>query len=621
MIIKQIMAHNFVTYESLNLQFPEKGIIGIEGRNLDKPVLDTNACGKTLILDMISYALYGEVLRKKAANVIGPFDDKMVLSVAFLMDGPSRTIIIKRERKGANELVKIKIDGKVYNGKQRKMQPIIDRLVGIEWLTFQNCILYGNSLDSNFMYVGHSKRIEILAQIAGILHLREARKLINPDLKEAEKEVEHSKGKLETIREARVRTKRSLNESQQRLKNIETEQEDAKKLLAKSLVKIKNDYDSIDSKTLEKEIVANTELINNIKKQSLIHEKEKNEILSTDPKKQLENAIKEKAQIETLQKKRVGEIEKLKKSGECPLCLSKVNELMVNQLSDQIPKLNGKIIHNETTARKLIDRVEELDKLISKSKDTIKRLIDEIAEKQLQIKNKSILISQIDSIENQQKAQKNIVAESELRLEHTQQEYDEISDQLLKEFFGNKSKRINRDVLQYWNEKFSPRGAEAELIIDLVGKLQAYANNYIHKLTDGSISIYITPHRESKSGAVKQELSINIIENGEEKDFDLYSGGQINRIEKAIRLGLMKILTSYVGFKLFDEIGKDLSTKGYEEAIKLMREIFYEQQIFLVTNDRESKKLFDHHIRVTLSGGKSKIDHSWETKNEEKEIT
>jgi hypothetical protein len=73
----------------------------------------------------------------------------------------------------------------------------------------------------------------------------------------------------------------------------------------------------------------------------------------------------------------------------------------------------------------------------------------------------------------------------------------------------------------------------------------------------------------------------------------------------------MNLSATEINFKMFDEIGKDLSVKGYEEIVKLMKEIFPRQQIFLVTNDRDTKKLFDHNLLVTLQDGQSSVKRIW----------
>lgn len=611
MIVKQILANNFVTYESLNVQFPERGIIGIEGKNLDKPVLDTNAVGKTIILDMISYALYGEILRKKAANIIGPFSPDMMLSVKFYLPKINKEFTIKRERRGPNEVVKIKMDGKISEGRPRKMQPVIDRLLGIEWLTFTNCILYGDSRDSNFVYVGHSKRIEILAQIAGILHLREARKILNPDLKEAEKILAHTDGKIEALKEQRAKAKKNLEYHEAKLDNLDNENKEFQREISKKLSEIVPAHDAIDVTNGDKRISEIDGAIKDMEYRISQYENEALQIKKAKPDKRLQELTKQKVEIQTIIKTKKEELEYLESNGECPTCYGEVDEGTKKRFMEHMPELPSDIDNKINLAKKAIARINELNETINEVEKEVRKLRGEQVDIRQKILKKKNLKQEIDKLKLEMVSWKDLREEIQNNIDNCQIECDETSEKFSRVTFLRKSQKTNRDVLKYWSDKYGPKGAEADLIRDLLNKLQAFSNNYIHKLTDGSISIYMTPEKESASGVKRSEMSIDVIENAEIKDFDLYSGGQKNRIEKAIRLGLMMILPNDVGFKLFDEIGKDLSPKGYEEIIKLMREIFHEQQIFIVTNDNESKKLFDHLMMVTLKDGKSTLDCSW----------
>jgi DNA repair exonuclease SbcCD ATPase subunit len=599
------------------VRFPERGIIGIEGKNLDKPILDTNAVGKTLIFDMISYALYGEVLRKKAANIIGPFSSDMLLSVAFYLPSLGKSMIVKRERRGPNETVKVKIDGKMYDGRPRKMQPIINRLLGIEWLTFQNCILYGDSRESNFVYVGYSKRTEILAQIANILHLREARKLISPDLRYAEKDLSHLEGQITALKEAKEKAKHNLEAQKKRLVSIETEQKEEEEKLILRRKNATDKLERIDAETLKKVIKDKNETIEERDYRKSRYREEMKEIKKIEPKKQLQEIVKEQVILGTLKKKKEEDIEKIKEVGECPTCSTELDVIDINKLQEKIHEIPKELFDKEKFLRETIARYKDLQAIIEEINEENMKLLKEINTLEQRIDETETLKTQIKSITRELESRKDLREEIETNVKIAEEDHDMLSEKFMKRVFEKKNKKADRDALKYWNEKFSPRGAEAELIMDLVKELQSFANNYSHKLTDGSISVYITPEKETAKGIKKSEITIDVIENDESKDFDLYSGGQKNRIEKAIRLGLMKILPHDIGFKLFDEIGKDLSTKGYEEVLKLMREIFDGEQIFLVTNDRESKKLFDHRMTVILEDGQSTIDCSWKSNEEE----
>jgi len=609
MIVRKIKAKNFVTYENLSLTLPTRGIIGIEGRNLDKPVLDTNAVGKTLILDMVSYALYGEVLRKKAANIIGPFGKNTLLEVMFYSPRLGGEFTISRKRTGSAETVTVNVGDKTFSGRPRNMQPKIDQIIGVEWLTFQNCILYGDSRETNFVYVADSKRKEILAQIAGILHLREARKLIGPDLKDAENSLSRIEGSVESLMNAKTTAKHRVETDRERLENFEQEQNQEVEATDKEMETIRGKLhdegplrESID-KTHEKIKALSAEIEGLGEKISHAE--------ATEPKKRLEKAIREISRTDTIREQIEGDIRKLDESGECPMCATTVDDTVIDRVRRKIPFPPESAIEEEKKARQDLKTLEDLRSKYNEKLEERSGLKDRVKSLEYKLKENEAVLQDLEHLDHKKKSLSRLREEIQKSLDKAQEDLEAVSEELVQVMFNKQGAVTNRDVLKFWNEQFSPKGAEGDLIVDLIKKLQSYSNQYIHKLTDGSISIYIEPEKETTKGTVKTEITIDVIENDEIKDFDLYSGGQRNRIEKAIRLGLMMVSGDDMRFKLFDEIGKDLSVKGYEEIVKLMREIFDGQQILLVTNDRESKKLFDHRILVMLQDGRSKVKCSW----------
>ena len=63
MIFKSIKAQNFMSFKELDLNLENRGLLLINGKNLDNPALNNNGAGKSSILEAIVYALYGRTLR------------------------------------------------------------------------------------------------------------------------------------------------------------------------------------------------------------------------------------------------------------------------------------------------------------------------------------------------------------------------------------------------------------------------------------------------------------------------------------------------------------------------------------------------------------------------------
>ena len=73
----------------------------------------------------------------------------------------------------------------------------------------------------------------------------------------------------------------------------------------------------------------------------------------------------------------------------------------------------------------------------------------------------------------------------------------------------------------------------------------------------------------------------------------------------------MGLVESSVMFKLFDEPFANLSIEGEDELVKLIKQLFQDQQIFLISHSNEVEKYYDHRIDIVMEGKQSKVTKSW----------
>lgn len=600
MICERLRGANFVTYDTFDIAFPDKGIIGIEGKNIDKPILDTNAVGKTLLLDAVYYPIFGCVLRKKRANMIGPHHRDMWIEGTYRRADGKR-VSIARHKTPSAELVTIKADGKEYKGRPTKIQHVLDRLFGMPWLTFQNCILYGDSRENNFVYAADNKRKEILSEMAMILFLREAKKLVVVDLKTKEGELQHAIGLHEGTAQRIEAAEDRVRKAQERLKSLEQEKEERVSILKRQLKEESEEWKKgIDIPERIAKCAGQEMRYTNERKEAMAALDDLNESLH---KKKYEEAKEERISTETLIEKRKADLDILREKRQCFTCLSDIDTDRISIIADELETSNFNVDqcqkeedeHREVLkqARDIREKANNLTTMISETRITI-------ADLEAKFKTQDTIKARMDTIREKIERVGDAKGQVQQVLEDATTEFRNARADRNKHLKQMNMRQTESDVLRFWSKKFGQRGIEADLVRDLVNEIGHHASRYIDRLTEGAIGIEIEQD---------DEIDINVIENGQMKDFDLYSGGQRNRIEKAIRLAMMKASQSDIRFKLFDEIGKDLSTKGYESVIVLMKDIFAEQQIFLVTNDRESKKLFDYRLLITRENGRSRIDY------------
>jgi len=614
MRLKSLVANNFVTYQHIAIDnFPDNGFIGITGWNLDNPIMGSNAVGKSLFLDMITYGWHGEVVRKKRANIIGPFSKTTMVKLVFIDPETNSTFSIKRTKsRTSGERVVFIANKKKYTGTPTKIQPIINRVLGMNWLTFKNCIIYSEDAASDhFIRVADSKRKEILSEIADILHLRVARKLVSAELKTKQNRLRFIQGKLSSAKEQKELADAELAECINRLESYKANTKANREQISADIQQRKESI--ADLKDRKGEVL---ELTTKIKKATKQLKKISSELSKADIGKTKNNyAIihSELYRVSSSISDHKANIEKIDKNGKCPICLAPATQKTKRRIEKAIKEREQRqeaLRKKEESLKKKIVEIEDKQAAQSILVKTIDKLNYSKLKIQQELNEISRIKAEIKALEEKQTGMRSlrqayrkakVAAEKKARITHAR---------FMTLFFQEKSLAKKIVALEYWQEKYGPKGIEATFIRDLVLMLEEEANRNISELTSGNIQIEISPSK-IMADREKQEIVIDVIDGTTSKDFKLYSGGQKNRIEKAISIGLMELQKGNVHLKLFDEIGRNLSQEGYERLVELMKTVFNGEQIFTATNNDEIKKYFDHSIHIVMKDGASTLTTSW----------
>ena len=564
-------------------------------------------CGKTVFFDIVSYAVWGEIARKKRANVIGSFETKMKCEVTFSDSTSKYPLSIRRIRsKGGNEKIRVKAKGKIYKGIPTKIQPLIDKLIGMSWLTARNCIIYSDTHEDSFMHSADNKRKEILAEIADILFIREAKKLAVKDRHIAELTLTSA----QTTSAMLIKDKKRIDtELQETIIALNDFNDNSKKEIARLEETINRDDISIQQRGVTKTLLQNIRtqeghsktLVGLRASLKLANREQKENILYETNR----ECLRYEHQIDQLQ----DNLRKIKNDGSCPTCLTPRKQIDTLPITKQI----NCILNKHNASIQAVDNLKNQLKELNKQREQIiqyEKIISdleiqknkiELRGAELEGKRKDLTVTkmELDKVRNKQRMLQDKVTTTNNAL-HI------IKERIAHAFFNLISAKAEYDTTTFWIEKFGQHGIEGDFITDLISSLSNYVGEYIQRLSDGSIGITISPYK-TEGKKIRNEIVIDVTQNGKAKDIRLYSGGQRNRIERSINLGLMNLVSNQVQFRMFDEIGKNLSPKGYERTVQLLMDIFENQQIFLITHNTEVRKFFDHKIIIRLEDGESHV--------------
>lgn len=162
---------------------------------------------------------------------------------------------------------------------------------------------------------------------------------------------------------------------------------------------------------------------------------------------------------------------------------------------------------------------------------------------------------------------------------------------------------------------FSKNGIPAWIIENALPELEDSANDILGRLTNGLMSISIETQRElkDKKRDLAETLDINIHDDKGIRPYETFSGGEMFRIDFALRVGLAKMMAHRAGASLrllvLDEGLGSLDAIGRVhvlEALEVARQDF--DQILVITHIDEILDAFDQVLRVTPSPNGSTIE-------------
>ena len=169
--------------------------------------------------------------------------------------------------------------------------------------------------------------------------------------------------------------------------------------------------------------------------------------------------------------------------------------------------------------------------------------------------------------------------------------------------------------LKSLEKAFGKDGIPALLIEQALPEIAEHANEVLDRLTNGEMSLRFETQREykdAKRDGRKETLDIMISASAEEREYELFSGGEAFRINFAVRLALSRVLAHRAGARLqtlvIDEGFGSQDAEGRQrliEAINFVREEF--SKIIVITHLEELKDAFSARIEVSKTPAGSQV--------------
>lgn len=630
-IFKKIEAQNFMSIGNIELSLENQGLVLIEGKNDSDVTFESNGSGKSSILNIITYALYGQTTYGiKADDVINRhFGKNMIVKLDFEVDGVPH--IVERYRKHSKHKNKVMLfkEGKDISGKSAKeTEEMVLGLFGIDYQTYMNSIVQGQGNSEVFTKATDKGKKEILENITNIAIYKKAQDIAKG--KVAEKELDYE----EVI--AKVK---SLNAELEYLKRQEESDEESYSHTLKlirdannELARLENSYYRAEENSYEKDLREELASLEGIEKPmanfNLTQEEldlkeriEKAEQGGNDIKFKLQNMTTDVGNKRNQQKQ-------LDTQTECTLCGAPLDashaekefnrlEVEINSTQETIEQIQSMYTEQFTPMTQSMkaqlkelgaDRENKFNedwKHYNEVEDYIQQKVEEL--------NK--YTTELKSIEQ---AIENVKA----NLRNYETIPKPISRKADKKVIDDKLTNANVELLAITSKKtkyedtvklFSNSGIRS-VVLDLVTPyLNERANKYLATLTGSEIEIVFTTQVTNKDKTISDKFDVQILNASGGDTYKSNSEGEKKRIDLAISFAIQDLVLSKTNMKtniaLYDECFESLDEVGCENVITILKE--RQEQIgtiFVITHNTSLKALFENVITVTKENGISSLE-------------
>ena len=146
-------------------------------------------------------------------------------------------------------------------------------------------------------------------------------------------------------------------------------------------------------------------------------------------------------------------------------------------------------------------------------------------------------------------------------------------------------------------------GVQALLIEEAIPEIEQEANNLLSRLTYNQSQVFIESLRDLKKGGTKETLDIKISDSAGIRDYEMFSGGEVFRIDFALRIAISKLLARRAGTSLQTLIIDEGFGSQDEEGLALVMDAIHRIQddfakVIVVSHLPVLKEQFPVHFLI-----------------------
>jgi DNA repair exonuclease SbcCD ATPase subunit len=644
--IKYIRAKNFLSIgEPIEVDFTKYGnIVTIKGENRDQGPNASNGAGKSTLIEVIVYALFGELIKnlshKKAINIKAK--KGLEVEVRFDLDGHSYSIIRKREPNS----IEIWKDGVNESKGGKDKQEEINKIIKLNYTAFINVVCFGQHNTKQFLACKAEDKRNIAENLLSLDKYNNYCKITKDKLKEFQTRLDN----FSVLYEKSIQ---DIDTIGKQIKQIQCQQQEWKTtklngidFLNKEIGKIQLrmsemvDSSSADNykKLQEVEIELAAKMADKVKKNegfnfalekmNKLKEDNQNNMLLI---KELQYAVsRTKKEIDNI---KIGNRDLISKDGgKCPVCYGIVDksnfENILKHNEEHIRTLSEDLNVSNKNLEKYQEDYKKLESAISK----IKSAYDDAKIRELDLnrtikeleRSKSILSASVRQnassglllLEQQMEHMKDQLAETQKELELGDPYGDILNTiQVDLEKLLVKNSELKNDIkgietikpyYDFWVKAFGDKGIRSFIIDEIIPILNSRISYWLQFLVDNKIKLTFNKELEEK---IERNPA-----DGDPFVYNAMSGGEHQRIDLGIALAFAQVMMLTSGtcpsLVCLDEVGTNLDRPGIVAVYNMICELSREKQVLVTTHDPDLLEMLAGHetIKIIKENGFSRIE-------------
>ena len=577
--LKELTVKNFMSVgnQTQAVDFGREQLTLVLGENLDQGGDDSgsrNGTGKTTIVNALSYALYGQALTSiKKDNLINKINNKnMLVTLTFEQGGNKYRV--ERGRKPTimrffvNDTEKSIEETDDAQGDMRETQKDIDELLGMSHTMFQHVVAL-NTYTQPFLSLRANEQREIIEQLLGITILSEKADSLKEQIRITKDQIQQETANIEAI-------KRSNERIQQSISGLETKQSAWRRQQTTDLEKIAASILELKNVDIENELVQHSKLESYVTLSARI----------TSLNKERATLLTAVGQAEKNLKKFQKNLEQLA-THKCPECKQGLNlEIHGDMKKEAEQDLDEAERYYQSVDEKLSRVVAELDEIgdINGRPTTFYDTLEEALKHQ----------NNLNTLEAA------LVKRSE-EIDPYQEQIDELTNTALQTVSWD---LVNELTLTKDHQEFLLKlltNKDSFIRKKIIDQNLAYLNNRLTYYLD-RLGL---PHQVS----FLNDLNVEIMQLGQELDFDNLSRGERNRLILGLSWSFRDVWESLyqnINLLFIDElIDNGLDAAGVENALALLKKMGRERKknIYLISHKDELVGRVNNVLKVIKENG------------------